>query len=93
MQVAAFLSDLKTLSVCSHEAAMRLVTKHNSAVEKEVADSHKNAPSNDADLRQGEELLSLHENVKLKYLENGLDPDFIQAREEVGRILSEIEKD
>lgn len=92
MQVASFLSDMKTLDVCSHEAAMHLVTKYRSSGVEQTTTSSQKEQKNDVALRQADELLSLHKNVKLKHLDNGLDADFVQAREEVSRILTILEK-
>ena len=94
MQVAAFLSDLKSLSVCNHEAAVKLVSLH-----KKVADDNelhnieqRNIQANE-DMKRADELVSLHESVKIKHLERGFDPELLQARKDVSKILESLNRD
>lgn len=95
MQIAALLSDLKSLSVCPHEAALNLVTVHqrldNGQFVNAEADSKEPVTENsDADLQRANDLISLHYGVKVKYMGNGLDPELLQARREVANVLSQL---
>ncbi|KIW26818.1 uncharacterized protein PV07_06622 [Cladophialophora immunda] len=104
MQVAAFLSDLKSLSVCSHEAAIALVKPHvittGDVTDRAPAKSDDTngqpvqpPPPEDQhnqDLQRANELVSLHYNVKLKYLETGPDPELVQAGEDVDQVIAAL---
>ncbi|KAG9777503.1 hypothetical protein ABEF93_000707 [Exophiala dermatitidis] len=104
MQIAAFLSDLKSLSICSHEAAVSLVkpARSTSVDSKETAsDNHEASPpgasaepqqSLDPDLQYANELVSLHYDVKVNYLQRGADPDLIQAEKNVEQVLSALNR-
>ena len=95
MQTASFLSDLKSLSVCPHQAALNLVTVY----QRPHPDPAPNSPAtestksdakstSDPDLQRANDLVSLHYAVKVKHQESGLDEDFLQARRDVSRVIS-----
>jgi hypothetical protein len=95
MQIAALLSDLKSLSVCPHEAALNLVTVHqrldnDQFVDAEASSKESVTENSDPDLQRANDLISLHYGVKVKYMENGLDPELLQARREVANVLSQL---
>ncbi|EXJ63530.1 uncharacterized protein A1O5_11291 [Cladophialophora psammophila CBS 110553] len=105
MQVAAFLSDLKSLSVCSHEAAIALVKPslittaddtNQSPAKAEETPGRPLQPStsehHDQDLQRANELVSLYYDVKLKYLETGPDPDLVQAGKHVDQIIAALSR-
>jgi len=111
MQIAAFLSDLKSLSICSHEAAIALVRPATETPPNEIdpvsssqaEDSQpesqpqsRHRPTTDAqpdpDLQRANELVSLHYDVKMKYLESGLDPELVQAGKEVDEVISALSR-
>ncbi|KEF61811.1 uncharacterized protein A1O9_03381, partial [Exophiala aquamarina CBS 119918] len=105
MQVAAFLSDLKSLSICSHEAAIALVNPDVRFENKEdlpalspAQKSEAKAPSqsgsapqdDDPDLQRAQELVSLHYAVKVNHLRSGLDPELVEARRRVHEIVAAL---
>ncbi|KIW96758.1 uncharacterized protein Z519_02149 [Cladophialophora bantiana CBS 173.52] len=104
MQVAAFLSDLKSLSVCSHEAAVALVKPslittaddtNQSPAKAEDTPGRPLQPSaseehHDQDLQRANELVSLYYDVKLKYLKAGPDTDLVQAGKDVDQIIAAL---
>lgn len=99
MHVAAFLSDLKSLSVCSHESALSLVKvydkihgdiKDSSAADANHADEKCEPAQYDEDLRRADELVSLHQNVKLRHLDTGPDQEWQQARQAVQEISNRL---
>ncbi|KIW71445.1 hypothetical protein PV04_03613 [Phialophora macrospora] len=110
MQIAAFLSDLKSLSICSHEAALALVKPPAPAeAEAEVEATEATAPKKseaqlshfhssgsdtgrDKDLQRVNELVSLHYDVKLKYLETGPDPELERAGRDVDEVLAALSR-
>ena len=99
MQVAALISDLKSLSVCPHQAANDLVSVYKNvesrdqdsskALSRATSDAKKDEDS-DSDLQRAEELVSLHQNVKLKHLETGPDAELVKARQAVSRVLESL---
>lgn len=101
MKVTALLSDLKSLSVCSHESAINLVKTYKSpdtngednggAVhEKNTAGAYGSSTTTDEDLRRADELVSLHQNVKLKHMQAGPDRELLQARQAVQAVLASL---
>jgi len=99
MQTAAFLSDLKTLSVCSPEAAMALVRPPAAADSSNEEDAER--PSQPADvgsrpvprqtsLQRAAELVSLHYDVKVRYLQTGPDRELVRAARDVDRVLDAL---
>lgn len=100
MQVVAFLSDLKSLSVCPHQAAINLVSVHKTTQDRDqqpVTDSidgqGNTEKSVDSDLQRADELVSLHQNVKLKHIESGPDVELLEARQAVSRVLASLNDD
>lgn len=100
MQVVAFLSDLKSLSVCPHQAAINLVSVHKTIQDRDqqlVTDSRDGQDSIektvDTDLQRADELVSLHQNVKLKHIESGPDAELSEARRAVSRVLASLNND
>ena len=91
MQVAAFLSDLKSLSVCSHEAALDLVSVHKSAAEANT-DFKAQSENDNNDRKRANELALLHRDVKLKH-SRAPDAQLNEAREGVRRILQDLDRD
>ncbi|OCT54880.1 hypothetical protein CLCR_03188 [Cladophialophora carrionii] len=105
MQIAAFLSDLKSLTICSHEAAIALVkppapagaeatdtTAPNESEDVAAHSSGRDTRRDDQDLRRANELISLHYDVKLKYLETGPDPELEQAGRDVDEVLAALSR-
>lgn len=101
MQVAAFLSDLKSLSVCPHRAAVNLVSVHKDVKSRDrdlsTAQSNENSEaarrqSIDYDLQRADELMSLHQTVKMKHLDSGPDAELLEARRAVGRVLASLDR-
>lgn len=101
MKVTALLSDLKSLSVCSHESAINLVKTYESpdindgenggAVhEKKIDRAYRSSTTTDEDLRRADELVSLHQNVKLKHIQAGPDRELLQARQAVQAVLASL---
>ncbi|KIW10159.1 hypothetical protein PV08_11120 [Exophiala spinifera] len=102
MQVAAFLSDLKSLSICSHEAAIAVVVPENVGQRAQtparpntgfISSTTEPLPlglANDQELTRANELVSLHHNVKVKYLETGPDPELEQAAAMVDRVIQDL---
>lgn len=91
MQAAALLSDLKSLSVCSHEAATKLVSVHRSSAELgQTSSATEKVLSDDADLARSEQLIFLHNHVKLQHVQSGLDSNLLKARQDVNRILASL---
>ena len=41
----------------------------------------------DPDFRRANELMALHRDVKMRHIENGLDPDLTEARKDVERVM------
>ena len=98
MQIAAFLSDLKSLSVCPHEAALDLVHVHKKIRQSQQLGDVETVKEDlvkagDKDLQRVEELMVLHQNVKVKYTESGPDPKLKEARQAVARILAALDRD
>lgn len=92
MQVAAFLSDLKSLSVCPEEAAVALVNVHKQAnTKRDLDQTAEEDKAVDQDLTRANELMLLHQDVKLKHIESGLDPELLNARSEVRKVLASLQ--
>lgn len=97
MKVAALLSDLSSLSVCSHESAINLVKTYkgldtdNGIVHKDHSgEAYEGSTNADEDLRRADELVSLHQNVKLKHIQAGPDRELLQARQVVQAVLTSL---
>jgi len=96
MQVVTILSDLKSLSVCQHEAALKMVTVHKTTSEtlsSSVQEPSISERATNADLQRAKELVSLHYGVKVRFLESGLDVDLLQARWDVDHVLRALESE
>lgn len=87
MQVAAFLSDLRSLSVCSHESATGLVQTYRGL---ESNSTEAVASQRDKDLQRADELVSLHQNVKLKHIQDGQDQELLRGRQAVQAVLASL---
>ena len=48
------------------------------------------ANDEDPDLKRANEIVSLHNDVKVKHLESGLDYEIIQARRDVEKVLAAL---
>lgn len=96
MQVAAFLSDLRSLSVCSHESANGLVQTYrgleSNSTKASTGDPKAVTSQRDKDLQRADELVSLHQNVKLKHIQNGQDQELLQGRQAVQAVLASLTK-
>ncbi|OAP56795.1 hypothetical protein AYL99_08907 [Fonsecaea erecta] len=105
MQVAPFLSDLKSLSVCSHDAAIALVKPsvittgdgtNLPQASSDATNGHPRQPlpeeQRDQDLQRANELVSLHYDVKLKYIETGPDPELVHAGKGVDCVIAALSK-
>ncbi|KAK6373879.1 hypothetical protein LTS17_007848 [Exophiala oligosperma] len=103
MQIAAFLSDLKSLSICPHEAAIALVAPKNAgshgqtSTQPDTGNSSTTQPSppgpgNDLELARANELVSLHYNVKVKYVETGPDPELQHAAAMINHIIQDLRR-
>ncbi len=97
MHVAALLSDLKSLSVCPHQAAINLVSVHSTIrgegqqpMDAPVDKQTDIKQSIDSDLQRADELVSLHQNVKLKRIQSGPDAELLEARQAVKTILTAL---
>ena len=69
-----------------HEEALALVSVHKSVNGNGDANAVAAAGKEDPDLDRAKELVDLHYGMKLKYRENGLDQDLLQARKDVEAI-------
>ncbi|KIW04131.1 uncharacterized protein PV09_04939 [Verruconis gallopava] len=85
MQVASVLSDLTSLRVCDGAAAQKLVMAYRGAGAREGAES--GAEEADPDLQRAKDLVDLHNNVKVKLEEQGLDPELEELRRKVERLV------
>ena len=84
MQVAAFLSDLKSLSVCPHQAAIDLVSAHR------TVSGESKTEQEGRDLQRASELMRLHTSVKMKHIDSGPDQELLSARQTVNSILRSL---
>lgn len=69
------------------EAALKLVSVHKNPAESTGSGSNDNA---DADMARATTLISLHQSVKMRYQEEGLDEELGLARSDVQRVLSNL---
>ncbi|KAK6370012.1 hypothetical protein LTR64_005252 [Lithohypha guttulata] len=73
---------------------MDLVSKHKLAGKMgEEAASGSDQSNVSDDMQRANELLSLHQNVKMKHVEQGFDPELTKARQEIAHILRKLEQD
>lgn len=93
MQIASILSDLTSLRVCDHSAALALVSVHRPGRAPIAADEDRE-PSvkakEDPDLQRATDLLALHHGVKMKHMQ-GEDAALTQARREVDVVMEKLE--
>jgi hypothetical protein len=89
MQIAAFLSDLSSLNIAPHTAALAMVTVHkpNSTTTSAELTPSNSASAQDPDIQRANELVSLHYAVKVKHRQSGLDEELLWAREKVNDVL------
>ncbi|KAI4247746.1 MAG: hypothetical protein L6R40_001332 [Gallowayella cf. fulva] len=97
MQIASILSDLTSLRVCDHNAALALVSTRAPAADTQASESSKqeDAPTpqraaNDPDMQRAMDLMELHRGVKMKHVQ-GEDQELIQARKHVDAVLAKLE--
>ncbi|KAI4125545.1 MAG: hypothetical protein LQ338_004193 [Usnochroma carphineum] len=98
MQIASILSDLTSLRVCDHSAALALVSTRAPASESAATDSSKQKESliiqegdKDVDMQRAIDLMELHHGVKMKHV-RGEDQGLMQARKDVEAVLARLEK-
>ncbi|KAL8781592.1 MAG: hypothetical protein Q9213_005942 [Squamulea squamosa] len=98
MQIASILSDLTSLRVCDHTAALALVATRapaNDTSNVKPIQSHESKDTHgteyDPDMERAMDLMELHQGVKMKYA-RGEDQDLMQARKDVDAVLAELEK-
>ncbi|KAF7117850.1 hypothetical protein CNMCM5793_007153 [Aspergillus hiratsukae] len=99
MKVAEILSDLTSLRVCDYNDALTLVTVNERLNEargppddrNKAAVSKRQQEQQNDDLRRAKELVDLHYEMKTKYALGTVDGELIRAREEVDRVLRELE--
>lgn len=46
----------------------------------------------DQDLQRADELVSLHYDVKLKYIDSGPDPELVKARRDVDNVVAALNR-
>ncbi|MCJ1326699.1 hypothetical protein MMC10_003364 [Thelotrema lepadinum] len=107
MKVAEILSDLTSLRVCDHEAAMALVSCRPGGEEQAKSEKSENegagksaTPSRnlsgleghgDPDLQRALDLVDLHYGVKEKYSQ-GTDMSLEAARSGVNKVLQDLQQ-
>ncbi|KAI4186892.1 MAG: hypothetical protein L6R41_003170 [Letrouitia leprolyta] len=98
MQIAAILSDLTSLRVCDHSAALALVSTRAPASEISATESSKRGlpaadqnRESDPDMERVTDLMALHHGVKMKHVQ-GEDRRLIQARKDVDAVLAKLSK-
>ncbi|KAI4277603.1 MAG: hypothetical protein LQ337_001626 [Flavoplaca oasis] len=98
MQIASILSDLTSLRVCDHNAALALVSTRAPASDSITPNAiqpfkskgdHKT--KNDPDMERAMDLIELHQGVKMAHV-RGQDQALTQARKEVDAVLAELER-
>ncbi|KAF6240324.1 hypothetical protein HO173_001935 [Letharia columbiana] len=90
MQIASILSDLTSLRVCDHSAALALVSVHRAG---RVDDDRKLSvkAKEDVDMQRAIDLVELHYGVKMKHLQG--EEGLRQGRREVDMVLEKLEGD
>ncbi|KAI4263926.1 MAG: hypothetical protein L6R42_000941 [Xanthoria sp. 1 TBL-2021] len=98
MQIASILSDLTSLRVCDHNAALALVSTRAPASDTSTPkprpvhtpkDIH--GTESDPDMERAMDLIELHNGVKMTHV-RGQDHGLTQARKDVDAVLAELEK-
>ncbi|KAL8729828.1 MAG: hypothetical protein Q9166_004469 [cf. Caloplaca sp. 2 TL-2023] len=97
MQIASILSDLNSLRVCDHNAALALVSTRAPASDTSGPESSKQGGSkknhrtdSDPDMERAMDLVELHNEVKMKHV-RGEDHGLKQARRDVDAVLVKLE--
>ncbi|OCL02339.1 hypothetical protein AOQ84DRAFT_382759 [Glonium stellatum] len=89
MQVAEILSDLASLGVCDHGAALDLISMHPcliSAFRVDPAQSSNTVRStDDPELARAKDLVHLHHSVKISRADGPLNRGLLEARNAVRR--------
>ncbi|KAL8871856.1 MAG: hypothetical protein Q9174_002399 [Haloplaca sp. 1 TL-2023] len=98
MQIANILSDLTSLQVCDHNAALALVLTRSPAAEDPATAASKQEAcvtnqdeDKDPDMKRALDLMELHHGVKMKHV-HGEDQGLMQARRNVDAVLAKLEK-
>ncbi|KAI4201210.1 MAG: hypothetical protein LQ350_003387 [Teloschistes chrysophthalmus] len=98
MNIANILSDLTSLRVCDHNAALALVSTrasppNTSAPQSAQAGSPELAAKagQDPDMQRATDLMELHHGVKLKHV-RGEDQGLTQARRDVDNVLAQLDE-
>ncbi|KAJ5965394.1 hypothetical protein N7481_012108 [Penicillium waksmanii] len=96
MKVAEILSDLTSLRVCDHHAALALVNTHQITLDTSSS-SQSDPTATDAisskknvDLQRAKELVELHYEVKARHVNGQVDINLQQARADVQQVLREL---
>ncbi|KAI4260437.1 MAG: hypothetical protein LQ352_000299 [Teloschistes flavicans] len=97
MKIANILSDLTSLRVCDHHAALALVSTRpppdTSALKSAKQGNLELAAkeSQDPDMQRAMDLMELHRGVKLKHV-RGEDQGLMQARRDVDNVLALLDE-
>ncbi|KAL8944163.1 MAG: hypothetical protein Q9216_000587 [Gyalolechia sp. 2 TL-2023] len=98
MQIAAILSDLTSLRVCDHSAALALVSTRAPASDPLTTESLKpdlaandHRRGSDLDMERAMDLMALHHGVKMKHVQ-GENRELVQARKDVDAVLAKLSK-
>ncbi|KAL8642860.1 MAG: hypothetical protein Q9228_000507 [Teloschistes exilis] len=89
MKIANILSDLTSLRVCDHNAALALVSTRASPPKPSAPQSAK--PGQDSNMQRALDLLELHNGVKLNHV-RGEDHGLTQARRDVDNVLAQLDE-
>ncbi|CAF9924713.1 MAG: hypothetical protein ALECFALPRED_002817 [Alectoria fallacina] len=92
MQIASILSDLTSLRVCDHSAALALVSVHRPELASNTADHDREQSTKakeDLDMQRATDLVELHYGVKMKHSQ-GEDAGLRRARREVDMLLENL---
>ncbi|KAL8899506.1 MAG: hypothetical protein Q9207_006172 [Kuettlingeria erythrocarpa] len=98
MQIASILSDLMSLRVCEHSAALALVSTRAPASDTLGAESSAHGKpvelkeeDKDPDMQRAMDLMELHYGVKMKHV-RGEDRGLEQSRRDVDAVLAKLKK-
>ncbi|KAL6715863.1 hypothetical protein ACLMJK_006824 [Lecanora helva] len=95
MQIASILSDLTSLRVCDHSAALALVSVHkqdaSSSTNLDRKPISEKTKMNDVDMQRVTDLMDLHHGVKIGHV-RGEDAGLKQAREDIDRVIQNLER-
>ncbi|KAK4698184.1 hypothetical protein P7C71_g42, partial [Lecanoromycetidae sp. Uapishka_2] len=93
MQIASILSDLTSLRVCDHSAAIALVSVHkvDSTLPAATGSSQSSrVTEKDPDMQRATDLVELHYGVKMNHMQ-GEDAGLRQARRDVDQVLRKLD--